>query len=95
MQAVTDQDYDLIITDVDMGKMSLNGFELVRELRKHGSKALICVHSNRIVAADNKAAIEAGANSFIPKPMAHAQLLRLILQASSGTSLEAFVNQRV
>ncbi len=84
LQAVGDQEYDLIITDVDMGKMSLNGFELVTELRGRGSKALICVHSNRIIAADNKTAIEAGADSFIPKPMAHAQLLRLLLQAASA-----------
>ncbi|MEI8026323.1 MAG: hybrid sensor histidine kinase/response regulator [Pseudomonadota bacterium] len=84
LQAVGDQEYDLIITDVDMGKMSLNGFELVTELRGRGSKALICVHSNRIIAADNKTAIESGADSFIPKPMAHAQLLRLLLQAASA-----------
>lgn len=84
LQAAGDQEYDLIITDVDMGKMSLNGFELVTELRGRGSKALICVHSNRIIAADNKTAIESGADSFIPKPMAHAQLLRLLLQAASA-----------
>ncbi len=84
LQAITNHDYDFIITDVDMGKKSLNGFELVAELRRLGSKALICIHSNRIVAADNKFAIESGADSFIPKPIAHAQLLRLLLQAGAA-----------
>ena len=83
LKALTSNDFDLIVTDVDMGKMSSNGFELVAELRRRGSKALICVHSNRIVVADSKAAIEVGADSFMPKPMAPAQLLRLLLQAAS------------
>ena len=82
LQAVSERDFDLIITDVDMGAASLDGFELVRELRKKSSNSLICVHSNRIVAADNKTAIDAGADNFMPKPMARAQLLRIVLQAA-------------
>jgi signal transduction histidine kinase len=49
LKALSIQDYDLIITDVDMGVASVNGFELVAELRKRNSKALVCVHSNRAV----------------------------------------------
>lgn len=82
------QVFDLIITDVDMGPNSANGFELVRDLRKKGIESLICIHSNRIVAADHKKAYEAGADVFLPKPMARAQLLRLLLQAvaNAGSS---------
>jgi signal transduction histidine kinase/DNA-binding NarL/FixJ family response regulator len=83
LEAISSQNYDLVITDVDMGASSLNGFELVSELRKRGSKALVCVHSNRIVAADSKTAIDVGANYFMPKPMARAQLLRILLQAAT------------
>ncbi len=83
LQEVSERYFDLIITDMDMGMTSLDGFELVKELRKCGSKALICVHSNRICAGDNKAAIDAGAESFMPKPMARAQLLRIALQAAA------------
>jgi len=83
LKALKANDFDLIVTDVDMGKMSANGFELVAELRRRGSKALICVHSNRIVVADSKAAIEVGADSFMPKTIAAGQLLRLLLQAAS------------
>jgi signal transduction histidine kinase/CheY-like chemotaxis protein len=83
LKAISDGPFDLIITDVDMGASSLDGFELVRELRRRGSKSLICVHSNRIFAADSKTAMESGADSFMPKPMARAQLLRVLLHAAA------------
>ncbi len=74
--------FDLIITDVDMGGNSLNGFDLVHRLRHDFQvPAMICVHSNRIVSADHKTAIVSGADAFLPKPMARGQLLRLTLQA--------------
>jgi PleD family two-component response regulator len=41
--------FDLVITDVDMGNESLDGFELVKELRLKAIRTMICVHSNRIV----------------------------------------------
>jgi len=53
--------FDMIITDVDMGRDALDGFDLVRELRLRGVAALICVHSNRIIARDHKTAATAGA----------------------------------
>ncbi len=84
LQSFTDHDFDLIITDVDMGEISLDGFELVSELRRRGSKALICLHSNRTIGADNKNASKSGADTFVPKPVSHAQLLRLVLQAASS-----------
>jgi signal transduction histidine kinase/ActR/RegA family two-component response regulator len=74
--------FDIIITDVDMGIDSLSGFELVGELRRSDIKSLICVHSNRIVTEDHKTAIGAGADAFLPKPMARAQLLRMVLQGA-------------
>lgn len=80
---LANQAFDLIITDVDMGADSLNGFDLVTSLRKiKGLSSMICVHSNRIVAADHRTAIASGADAFLPKPMARAQLLRLVLQSA-------------
>ena len=75
------RDFDLIITDVDLGAGSANGFELVAALREREIRAMICVHSNRIVAADHKSALISGADAFMPKPIARAQLLRLVLQS--------------
>jgi signal transduction histidine kinase/ActR/RegA family two-component response regulator len=77
-------DFDLIITDIDMGSMSLDGFEVVRRLRDGGSTSIICVHSNRIAAEDGKSAIAAGADNFLPKRIGRAQLLRIVLQSEAA-----------
>lgn len=74
--------FDLVISDVDLGSASLNGFELVHLIRAEGPNCLICVHSNRMVAEDHKTAIAGGADAFLPKPMAREHLLKLILQAA-------------
>ena len=71
---------DLAITDVDMGHQ-VDGFDLVEAMRAAGFNGLVCVHSNRMVAEDHRAAFESGADAFIPKPMARAQLLKLVIQA--------------
>ena len=64
-----------------MGPQSLNGFELVQELRKNPvCHALIFVHSNRIVTDDHRRAGQLGADGFLPKPMSKGQLLKLLLQ---------------
>jgi signal transduction histidine kinase/ActR/RegA family two-component response regulator len=76
--------FDLVITDVDMRASAPDGFAVVRGLRRMGNKSVVCVHSNRIVAVDHKEAIAAGADAFLPKPMARAQLFRLLLQAAGA-----------
>lgn len=81
LQALREGIWDLMITDVDMGPESLDGFALARNMRANGFGGLVCIHSNRIVAADHKTAIEAGADAFLPKPVTRAQLLKLVLQA--------------
>ena len=82
LAALGSEAFDLIVTDVDLGAASLDGFELVATLRQRSVGALICVHSNRIVAADHRTAIASGADAFLPKPMARAQLLRIVLQSA-------------
>jgi signal transduction histidine kinase/CheY-like chemotaxis protein len=81
--------FDLIVTDVDMGSNSPSGFELVGELRTIGVDSLICVHSNRMVGDDHRTAIEAGANAFLPKPIARGQLLKLVLQSAAKAEEKA------
>ena len=92
--AVAEGGVDLVITDVDMGPDSLDGFELVAAMRSSGVQSMICVHSNRIVAADHKTAMIAGADAFLPKPVARAQLLRLVLQAAQASHQAAAVVER-
>ena len=73
---------DLIVTDVDLGRESMNGTDFVRMLHGEGrSSALICVNSNRLCNSDSRTALEVGAEVFLPKLMARAQLLKLLLQA--------------
>ena len=79
--------YDLVITDVDMGPNSRNGFELVQVLRSMGITSHIGVVSNRIVADDHRTALEAGADAFISKPASRAQLLKLVLQAAQKANV--------
>lgn len=73
--------FHLIIMDVDLGENSLNGFECVQSLRAAQVGAFICVHSNRMLANDNKQAIELGANAFLPKPLSRSHFLKLIIQS--------------
>ena len=81
-----ENDFDLLITDVDLGAGSpIDGFELVEALRaglnnKGRSHALICVLSNRIVPSDYKTALAKGADAFISKPIGQVPLLKLLLQ---------------
>ena len=73
----------VIICDVDLGANSMDGYELVRELRSIGSNAKICIHSNRTLTQDYKISVEVGADAFLPKPMARAHLLKIVLLALS------------
>jgi CheY-like chemotaxis protein len=71
----------LILQDVDLGKNSLNGLEVIAALRQKNFKGHICVHSNRFLPDDNKNAMAAGANFVIPKPMGRAHLLKTLLSS--------------
>ena len=83
-------EFDLVICDINLGLSALNGFEVVRELRKVQPLAFFCLHSNRFVQSDIKFAVKMGADLYLPKPMSRGQMLRLALQASDG-----FINSRV
>ena len=77
----------LIICDIDLGGSGVSGIEVISQLRAEGYKGQICVHSNRFLESDNRAAMEAGANHIIPKPMTRLHLLRLILATLRSSSL--------
>jgi CheY-like chemotaxis protein len=84
IKLASEVDFDLIVSDVDLGPGSMSGFELVRKIREDlCSRAMISIHSNRICASDHQEALSAGASSFLPKPMGREQLLRLVLSAAS------------
>ena len=82
------QSFDIIVIDVDMGNENIDGFEAVRELRRIGSKASICIHSNRGGPRYHKMAIDSGADTFIAKTMPREHFLGLIHEVllSDGSS---------
>lgn len=79
LDLIVKQSFDLVISDVDLGKMSLSGFELVRQIRSIAPQSRICIHSNRSLASDYRTAIDCGADALLPKPMSPAHLLGLLL----------------
>lgn len=68
----------LIIQDVDLGPASKNGIEIVRELRSKGFSGNICIHSNRFLMEDTKTALDAGADTVLPKPLGRSHFLKLL-----------------
>lgn len=68
---------DIIIVDLDLGPSRMDGFAVVERLRKDGVKARICIHSNRKGEELSRRSAEAGADFFMPKPMAEGDLRQL------------------
>lgn len=66
-------DYDLIILDLMLP--GLNGTELLRRLRRNGSKAPVLVLTARDATKDKVENFEAGADDYLTKPFAFAELL--------------------
>lgn len=76
---------DALICDVDLGKQSLNGFELVEHLKQLGFNIPICIHSNRCLPEDYERSVKVGAQSLLPKPMLRVHLLKFILNILDST----------
>ncbi|MGD1018315.1 MAG: response regulator transcription factor [Verrucomicrobiia bacterium] len=66
-------DYDLIILDLMLP--GLNGTELLRRLRRKGSTAPVLVLTARDATKDKVENFEAGADDYLTKPFAFAELL--------------------
>jgi signal transduction histidine kinase/DNA-binding NarL/FixJ family response regulator len=79
LAAIEEHNPVLVIEDVDLGATSKDGIEIVTMLRANGFKGHICVHSNRFLAGDNRAALGAGADTVLPKPLGRAHFLKLLL----------------
>ena len=65
--------YDLLIVDLMLPE--LNGTELIRQLRKKNSDVPVVVLTARDAVADKVANFECGADDYLTKPFAFAELL--------------------
>lgn len=79
----------LLILDLDLGAGEVDGFELIRRTRAAGFQGLVCVHSNRLSARDNKAAVAAGADIILPKPMGRSHLIKLLAEALGAKTIKS------
>ncbi len=81
--------YDLLI--VDIGLPDIDGFEVVRRLRGQGLTTPVIILTARSSVDDRVAALEGGADDYMPKPFRFEELLarvRLRLRAQSGGAAE-------
>src|ERR1017187_1429986 len=72
-QMASSVDYDLIILDLMLP--GLNGTELLRRLRRKGGKVRVLVLTARDATKDKVENFEAGADDYLTKPFAFAELL--------------------
>ena len=66
-------DIDLVLLDV--GMPTLDGFEVLRLLRAHGSSVPIIMLTARTSTRDTVDGLDAGANDYVPKPFKFDELL--------------------
>ena len=66
-------DYDLIVLDLMLP--GINGTEIVRRLRRRGGSAAVLILTARDATGDKVENFEAGADDYLTKPFAFAELL--------------------
>ena len=72
-RAACETNYDLVILDLMLPEMS--GTELLRRLRRQGGQAAVLVLTARDATQDKVENFEAGADDYLTKPFAFAELL--------------------
>jgi DNA-binding response OmpR family regulator len=73
LELATAYQYDLIILDLMLPEM--DGSEMLRRLRRHNSSVPVLVVSARDAVQDKVSNIELGADDYLTKPFAFAELL--------------------
>jgi nitrogen-specific signal transduction histidine kinase len=75
-------DPDIVIMDVDFGDNGkINGFQAVHEIRRNGSRGVVCIHSNHGALEFQHEAVHVGGNLFLPKPMTLFHLMTIIAES--------------
>src|SRR5690242_218591 len=66
-------DYDLVVLDI--GLPTMDGFQVLDQLRSQGSKVPVIVLTARDSVGDTVSALEGGADDYMPKPFRFAELV--------------------
>ena len=79
-------DFDLMVLDI--GLPSIDGFEVLDQLRSQGSRMPVIVLTARDSVTDTVSALENGADDYMPKPFRFAELLaRINLRLRQGDAV--------
>ena len=73
LEAALRGDGDLVLLDV--GLPTMDGFEVLRELRARGSAIPVIMLTARSSTRDTVTGLDAGANDYVPKPFTFEELL--------------------
>jgi DNA-binding NarL/FixJ family response regulator len=75
----------LAICDVDFGDVDKDGMSLVHEIRQRAPNVFICMHTNHSSTEAYRAAMAAGSNALLPKPMSVPHLCDLLSRAAQSS----------
>jgi two-component system copper resistance phosphate regulon response regulator CusR len=81
---------DLVLLDV--GLPTMDGFEVLRELRARGSSVPVIMLTARSSARDTVEGLDSGANDYVPKPFTFEELLARIRSRLRETPLSSTVS---
>jgi two-component system, OmpR family, response regulator len=88
--ALTSETYDALILDLGLPRM--DGLEVLKRLRKRGSRLPVMILTARDAVADRVAGLDCGADDYLSKPFAVAELqarLRALVRRHHGGAASA------
>jgi len=83
--ALKTENYDALLLDLGLPRM--DGLEVLKRLRKRGSRLPVMILTARDAIADRVAGLDSGADDYLPKPFAVAELqarLRALVRRHQG-----------
>ena len=96
MSALTVQHYDAVL--LDLGLPGKGGLEILRAIRNKGDSTPVLIITARDELDDRVRGLDGGADDYVPKPFAMAELLarmRAVLRRRSGNAAPLLVSARL